>query len=168
MSSTKKANPFDKDELSKIAGFNITEEFASLWEEFVLSRSTQAKTRIKTKASEERIFKRLLGMSNSILKIKYILIQTIDRGWLGFFDLTDEFKPLYNKEKQKDYVQVIKVDKPDKISDEKRKELSKKMREIGRATLGGGFEQRARAIRQREKEERDLDIKNKYEMENVK
>jgi len=78
----------NKSALDAIAEFN-TEDLFDTWEEFMVFRDATAKTRIKTPESEVRIFRRLVAMSKSIPKLRAIVEQTIDNGWMGFFEPRD-------------------------------------------------------------------------------
>ena len=83
----KKIQPLTQQALASIAGFEVTEELVEIWAEFVEYRGCEARTRIKTEKSQERIFKKLLKLSTNIPTICGIIEQTIDRGWMGFFEL---------------------------------------------------------------------------------
>jgi len=78
----------NKSALDAIAEFD-TEDLFDTWEEFMIFRDATAKTRIKTPESEIRIFGRLVAMSKNIQKLKAIVEQTIDNGWMGFFEPRD-------------------------------------------------------------------------------
>ena len=78
----------NKSALDAIAEFD-TEDLFDTWEEFMIFRDAIAKTRIKTPESEIRIFKRLIAMSKDVRKLRAIVEQTIDNGWMGFFEPRD-------------------------------------------------------------------------------